>query len=103
MLFNCAGQVPENFACLVLGKKEIVRGLKAGFELAQIVVTGYEHGPWSLITYTTLRTNVISQALCSAFYRSRDKMMRPVQISAIRSLTSVPLYFRKKMSMPQDR
>jgi hypothetical protein len=44
MLFDSGSQATEYFASFFLRKKEVVRGLKARFELAQIVVARYEHG-----------------------------------------------------------
>jgi hypothetical protein len=44
MLFNGRNLVAKCFAGFFLGKKEIVRGLKARFEFAQIIVARYEHG-----------------------------------------------------------
>ena len=61
MLFDDGNQVAEYFAGFVLGKKEVVRSLQAGFKLAQVVIAVDKHGLRGLLTGTTLGTDIVSR------------------------------------------
>jgi hypothetical protein len=81
MLFDDRGEFVEDCKGIFLGEQEVMRGFKTGFELAQVIVTRYQHSPTA--TVTTTQTPLLNKAAVSRVSPAGHDRQRVASMSIV--------------------